>query len=225
MILVVAVLAMNTSGCDKEEPIEPNIHDAADVAGNVEIIDDVMTISDGFATATITAVENGYLATYGDFNVLINNMAEKDGNTVIGFTEYTSDDRLDVRIEILGYRHQRESYTRDGQTLTFEVIDDITDEQRESLVGFLDDATKINSVMDNADGAVLNALITENWDELTDETMHSADKRTAFGDAICNLATACVASKCWFGGLLNTLCGVCTSAVIACAIMDAFGWW
>ena len=124
------------------------------------------------------------MASCGDFNVLINNVAEKDGNTVIGFTEWTSGDRLEVRVEILGYRHQRETYTRDGQTLMFEVIDD-----------------------------------------LTDETLHSADKRTEFGDLVCNLATACIASKCWFGGLFNTLCGVCTSAVIACAIMDAFGWW
>jgi len=213
------------SGCGKEPvSIVQGTHAIPDIADNVKITGNLMTIDDGSSVTTITANDAGYLVDCGDFHVQLKNIADKDDSIVFGFTEWTGSDTLAVVIEWIGYRHQIETYTLNGQTLALEIVDDITGEQFDQLDQFLNDPAKSNSVMDNSDGYTMRTLIIKNWDEIVEE-ISDPDKRTEFGDMICPLAEACVASKCWFGGLLNTWCGACTSVVIACNIMDGLGWW
>jgi hypothetical protein len=225
LILASVITAVVIFGCGQDQdPIVLGSHNLPNVADNVEITGKVMTIDNGTSYATITSNDAGYLITCGDFNVQLKDIADKSDSIFLGFTEWTGSDTLDVIIEWVGYRHQFETYTLNGQVLFMEITDNITDEQFEQLSSFLNDPAKVNTITGNEDGYVMSALINDNWDEIINE-ISKPDKRTEFGDMICPLAEACVATKCWFGALLNPWCGGCTSIVIACNLMDAFGWW
>lgn len=227
-ILVISfVLIMSLGACEEsQQPNEPTNDVIPEQSGIVEIVGNVMTIDDGYNKATITRHTKGYVASYGDFNILYKDPDSSSKHTVVGFTEWTSDDHLDVRVELLGPRHQRETYTRNGRVLELEIIDNMSDRQYRELENFLNSFDKSgNSVMNNSDGQVLAAILEDNWQDIEYVIYSSLDKRPAWADVVCNLATACVATKCWFGALLNTGCGICASTVASCAIMDAFGWW
>lgn len=225
LVLTTVAIAVVIHGCGKDQSsVVMDSHDYPDVVDNVRITDNVMTIDNGTSSATITANDAGFLVTCGDFNVQLHDIADKTDSMVFGFTEWTGTDTLEVVVEWIGYRHQIETYTLNGQTLVMEISDNITDVQFEQLSSLLNNPAKLNTVMDNQDGYTMKALINDNLDELIAD-ISDPDKRTAFGDVICPLAEACAASKCWFGGLLNTWCGGCTSIVIACNLMDAMGWW
>jgi hypothetical protein len=233
-LTLIAILAIFTLSCllfvacSKQEskvtqPEQPIANNPVVIAGNT------MTIGNGSQKVTVTRQPTGYAANYGDFNVLYKDPEYIDGQVaVIGFREWTSDDDLDVRIEALGYRHQRETYTRNGVQLTLDINDQLTDEQRQQLLNFLADGEKniTNSVMDNADGYALASILEPNMDNI-DASINSLDKqeRPEWGDFLCDAATACIAAKCWAGGIANSVCGACTAVRFACAIMDMFNLW
>ncbi len=232
--ILIAMLAIFTStclmlvACDKQETkaTQPE----TPVVNNPVVIDGkVMTITDGDERITITRQDNGYVANYGDFHVLYKSPEYRNGQMVaIGFREWTSSDDLDIRIEALGYRHQRETYIRNGVQLTLDINDHLTDEQRQQLLDFLadDEKTITNSVMDNDDGYALSRILEANLDNI-DATVTNLDKqeRPEWGDILCDAATACIAAKCWAGGIANSVCGACTAVRFACAVMDLFNLW
>ena len=224
-ILLIAVCLI---ACDKQETKvtqpEPPI-----VTNPVIIDGDVMTINADGEKVTITREPTGYVANYGDFHVLYKSPEYRNGKVyAIGFREWTSYDDLDIRIEALGYRHQRETYVRNGVHLVLDINDHLTDEQRQQLLDFLadDEKTIMNSVMDNADGYTLARIMDSNLDNI-DMAVTSLDKqeRPEWGDVLCDAATACIAAKCWAGGIANSVCGFCTSVRFACAVMDMFNMW
>lgn len=220
MLSLISVIA-----CSKHEPkaTQPEVP----ITINPVVIDgDVMTVNLDGAKATITRQSTGYIASYGDFNVMYKHPEYLKNQVVaVGFREWTSDDELDVRIEALGYRHQRETYTRNGVQLTLDIIDDITPEQHQQLIDFLADGPE-NSVMDNYDGHTLAKILEPNWDNI-DLAINNLgpEKRPEWGDILCDAATACIAAKCWAGGIANSVCGTCTGIRFACAIMDLFNLW
>lgn len=228
-ILISTALAFSLSlgACGKSDtPTVPIDQAWSDPENNVTIEDDVMKISDGSELATVTNTPKGYVARYRDFNVLYKVPEIQGGRMVsVGFTEWTSEDSLDVRVEFIAPQHQLETYTRNGNVLQLEIINEMTDRQYRELENFLAVGKKTSSVTNNPDGQVLSAMLEANWDEIESVIELSPDKRPDWANFVCGVATACVATKCWFGGLLNTACGVCTSTVAACAVMDAFGWW
>lgn len=192
----------------------------------VTINGDTMIVSLDGNKAVVTKQSTGYVASYGDFHVMYKNPEYLNGQIVaVGFREWTADDELDIRVEALGYRHQRETYTRNGKQLVLDIVDNLSEEQQQQLVDFLNDGPS-NSVMNNADGYVLNSILEPNWENIDVAISElSPDKRPKWGDILCNAATACVASKCYFGGLANSVCGSCAAVRFACAIMDLFGLW
>lgn len=224
MIVLMIIGVFGLTACDKQEPkaTQPEVPTA-----NPVLIDgDIMTVTMGVQKATITSQTTGYIASYGDFSVLYKRPEYLNGQVVaIGFKEWTSDDELDVRIEYVGYLHQREIYTRNGVRLELDIVNELTPEQHQQLIDFLADGPT-NSIMDNADGYVLTRILESNWDHIdVAVTNLSPDKRPKWGDVLCDAATACMAAKCWAGGIANSVCGTCMGIRFACAIMDLFGLW
>ncbi len=224
MIALLIIGVFGLTACGKQEPKATQPEALTTIP--VFIDGDIMTLSNGVDKATITRQSTGYVANYGDFHVEYKNPEYINGQVVaIGFREWTSDDLLDVRVEPLGYRHQRETYTRNGVELVLDIDDHLTDVQHQRLIDFLADGPS-NSVMANADGYVLASILEPNWDNI-DVAINSLspDKRPQWGDVLCDAATACMAAKCWAGGIANSVCGTCMGIRFACAVMDIFGLW
>lgn len=162
-----------------------------------------------------------------------------------GFREYTSSDRLTVTIAVqdFGSPTRIETYTFNDRVLELLIVgEEPTAEQIEQFRDFYEADPQFNTLEANYNGQVMLEIIEEAefqilqvWKERDPETyeqfMWALDTdrqllyRPKWGDVTCNLAIACITVKCWFGGLTNVTCAMCSATVATCAIMDAFGWW
>jgi hypothetical protein len=162
-----------------------------------------------------------------------------------GFREFTSYDRLTVSIAFLDpdLPTRIETYVLNGQVLELLIVgEEPTVEQISQFHEFYEADPQLNSLENCHDGQAMLEIVEQAepqilqiWKERDPESyqqfMQSLDEdrqmlyRPNWADVSCNIAIACIATKCWFGGLANTACAACTIYVAACAIMDAFSWW
>jgi hypothetical protein len=158
-----------------------------------------------------------------------------------GFREYTSRDRLDFTLQILSWPTRVETYVFNGRRLSILIQDEYpTQEQVDQFKAFYESNPEINSLEANADGEMMVRLlqaaqpqIMKIWQERDPEAYDEylktlqgdeAAMRPRIVEAVCAMAKACVAIKCWFGGLANSVCAACGGVTVACYIMEAFGW-
>lgn len=116
--------------------------------------------------------------------------------------------------------------------------------QEDQFFAFYEIDPRVNSLENNPDGEVMARLLQKAkpqikniWkrrdpkgynayqelklDSETNRCLLGKDKGEEIFKRVCALASACVASKCWFGGLGNSVCQACVGVVIVCAIYEA----
>ena len=160
------------------------------------------------------------------------------------FFESTSRDFLAVEFEDLGGGRRIERYDFNGRALELEILGRPTEEQRKQFLDFYETDPALNTLENNPDGAVMVGLL-EDAGPLFLEALRERDPggyedyltssikgtgipplelRPPWADITCGVAYVCSAVKCYFGGLANWGCAICTYVKIVCAIMDMVGW-
>ncbi len=160
------------------------------------------------------------------------------------FFEWTSRDFLAIEFEDLGGGRRLERYNFNGRILEIELAGQPTEAQYRQFLDFYETDPALNTLENNPDGAAMADLLESAGPLLLEalqdrdpqgyeEYLSSYDKDTGlpplelrppWADVTCGVASVCSAIKCYFGGLANWGCAICTYVKIVCAIMDMVGW-
>lgn len=196
--------------------------------------DELLSINDGKSVLNVSFDSNTRILHYrcGDYHL------EFGYNYV---REYTSSDELIFWLENTENFPQRtEVYVYNGRMVKIDVMDmEPSAKNIQDFLGFYESDPYINTLEASRGGEQLFELLEKAgpqllqiWQERDPEgylLSVNEDRdmlgRPVWGDYTCGGAFLCVSSKCWFGGLANPVCLVCTAAVSACIVMDMFGLW
>jgi len=234
------VLSFSCAG-EKDRAAPPETIAAPETNGPRLVIDDAsrsMTVSDANGRELTIRVDTASRVQYldcGDFHV--------QGGPGF-FFESTGRDFLAIEFEDLGGGRRLERYNFNGRTLELEIAGRPTEAQYRQFLDFYERDPALNTLENNPDGAAMAELL-ESAEPLLlealqdrdprgyDEYLSRYDKDTGlpplelrppWADVACGIASVCSATKCFFGGLANWGCVICTYVKIVCAIMDMIGW-
>lgn len=153
--------------------------------------------------------------------------------------EYTSRDELIIRVEDQGWPKRMETYIFNGRRLDLQITTETpTQDQVNQFLAFYEADPAKNTLEANRDGETMLQLLHQAapqieriWQERDPkayqiflETSKEQGPEKSIVGRTCALAKACVATKCWFGGLANSVCSACTGVAVACYLMEALGW-
>ncbi|MBC8425965.1 hypothetical protein H8E07_17775 [bacterium] len=214
-------------GCtDESAPVVAvSQEDVQGVTDGIAFVDETILVTDGGHTVKIAPglADGEIVYSYGDFHISTN-------IETLTLSEWNDTDQLTVEMDFVGDNHLIETYNLNGHVMTVEHDGRPNAEALPGFVAFYEEHQ--TTLSDDREGWILNSVLGAKQNALiaaVDLQPHrlddDPDKRPGWATVICGLAMLCAGIKCWFGFIANPWCVGCSGAVMACTIIEWFGWW